>query len=335
MKSRRLTIFWSLMTVLLASLAGCTDPDDGDDDGADDGGGDQPAPPTYDPAPKGTALTTTDFAAIAAVFNDEPLTGGQQPWPSHAIKWVSNETFVLMHFDAESPIDASRVLWVGIGTKGVFCAQDQPGPEFTHFHKREAATYEAGHGGDPGTPGYWLVHIWVNQDASPFGTTGPQVDYNFGPTEPPMCETVPPADFEPADADGLDTLERAGLVALFDDEPLRGGQEPWPSHAIKWLNEEVFMLTHWDAQDPSDADQLLWMGIGVRGDFCAADQPTTDFTHHHVSHAATYDAGHGGQPGQPGYWLIHVAVRDFESPFGATGGPGVHHEFGPTPPPMC
>ncbi len=334
MKSRRATWMWSLVTVLLAMLVGCAGPDDGD--GGDGGDEDEvPEPPTFDPAPQGSALTATEIAAMVAVFRDEPLTGGQEPWPSHRLLWISNETFILIHFDAENPLEATRVNWVGIGTKGVFCAQDQPGPEFTHFHKYSAATYAEGHGGEAGAMGYWLLHVWINPDVNPFGTEGPQVDYNFGPTPPPMCETVPEPDFSPAGANGLSQIEMTALLTLMDDEPLRGGQEPWPSHALKWLNEEVFMLTHWDADAPSAASQMLWMGIGVRGDFCQADQPTADFTHHHASHAQTYDAGHGGQPGQPGYWLLHIAVRDFESPFGQTGGPGIDHDFAPTPAPMC
>lgn len=332
------------MIAVALTLAGCLG-GDAPEDGPDDGGGGDPGvtptpPPSYDPAPMGSELTSTEIQQLMLAFNDSPLKGGQEPWPAHLIKWVNDDTFVLLHFDSDDVGQATQMLWMGIGVRGVFCAENQPTPDFTHFHQWDAPTYAEGHGGQPNEEGYWLLHVNVRQFESPFGATGaPGVHEGFGPTAAPECGAgYAQPSHDPPNSDGLDLAERQALALAFDDNPLRGGQEPWPGHLLKWVSNETFVLLHFNEDDPTSTSPdttNLWAGIGWRSTFCQSTQPDEDFTHFHRSHAATYAAGHGGAAHQPGYWLLHIATHDFESPFGPTGGPGVHQEFGPTPPPVC
>ncbi len=334
----------SLITLALAT-AGCLggDDSDGEPDGGDNGNGDGgqgTPPPTYDPAPMGSELTSTEIQQLMLAFSDNPLKGGQEPWPGHLIKWVNDDTFVLLHFDNDDVSQATQMLWMGLGVRGVFCAEDQPTPDFTHFHQWDAPTYAEGHGGDANEEGFWLLHVNVRQFESPFGDTGPPgVDESFGPTAASACGAdYTPASHDPPNSNGLDLAERQALALALDDNPLRGGQEPWPGHLIKWVSEETFVLMHFNEDDPTSTNPdttNLWAGIGHRSTFCQDTQPDEDFTHFHRSHAETYAAGHGGGPHQPGYWLLHLATHDFESPFGQTGGPGVDSMFGPTPAPVC
>ena len=46
-----------------------------------------------------------------------------------------------------------------IGSKGLFCKENQPSLDFTHFHKWNATEYRHGHGSLTGEEGYWL--LWV------------------------------------------------------------------------------------------------------------------------------------------------------------------------------
>ncbi|MEE8418498.1 MAG: hypothetical protein V3S02_00130 [Dehalococcoidales bacterium] len=41
---------------------------------------------------------------------------------------------------------------------------------------------------------------------------------------------------------------------------------------------------------------------------------------------------HGGKPGVEGIWFMHIAVRDFDAPWGHLQ-PGLDAAFMPTPPP--
>ena len=49
----------------------------------------------------------------------------------------------------------------------------------------------------------------------------------------------------------------------------------------------------------------------------------------------TAEAGHGGStPGEEGYWLKHVAVDEFDMPWGRVK-PGIDMKFMPTTAPKC
>jgi hypothetical protein len=61
---------------------------------------------------------------------------------------------------------------------------------------------------------------------------------------------------------------------------------------------------------------LLFVGEGIKGRFCAESQPDhgkTGFNHfHRINTPATGDTSMHGAKGEEGYWLKHVAVREFD-----------------------
>jgi plastocyanin len=289
-----------------------------------------PEAATPTPEPVGVFFDPEEIAAFLAVFDDEPLTGGQVA-PRFS-KFVNDDVFLFLQFDS---VDAPTELrYVGIGVKGVFCAEDQPDRSFTHFHRYDAPEYAEGHGGDPGAQGYWLTWAsaatFENRDGR---LVEPGIDYEFSPTPPPSCgDTVPEPDFAPADAHALSPEEVEELRALFSDAILTGGQQP--PRVSKWVNENDFIFLQFDS--PQEPTAVRYIGVGTIGVFCAETQPSTDFTHYHRVHAAQYGEGHGGEPGEEdGYWLLWIAADTFEARDGRQISPGVDREFSPTPPPTC
>jgi hypothetical protein len=137
---------------------------------------------------------------------------------------------------------------------------------------------------------------------------------------------------------GLNRQDRQGnyvqtLFSIFTDEPFIGGQVP--PREYKWANENVALFVQFDRSRQADARTLRYVGISVKGTFCAQSQPDRAFTHYHRLSAPSYGQGHGGQPGEnKGYWLLWVAVDDFDSG-GAHIVPGVDYNFSPTPAPTC
>lgn len=288
--------------------------------------------PNLEPAPTGAELSGDEIAALVDAFDDRVYQGAQSdPFtPEHVNKWVTDDSFIFLHFDEEDPSEANKLLWIGVGVKGVFSEDGQPGPEFTHFHQPTSDSWDGGHGGDAGDEGFWLTHIAVDEFESPFGMTSPGVHYEFMPTPPSDHDGATTADFDTDEQGPLDPDEIARLVDLFDDQPFEGGQET-PKHVWKWVNEDVLMFLHVDEEDVTQATALDYFGIGVRGEFSAESQPhEEDFTHFHKWNSEEWDAGHGGQPGQHGYWLVHHATRPHEEPWGDVE-IGIDREFMPTP----
>jgi hypothetical protein len=119
------------------------------------------ATPEATPAPTGVFLDPEEIATLAAGFTDEPLIGGQIA--PRISRFVSPDVFVFLQFDNPDLAQATALRYVGIGVKGVFCAEAQPDRSFTHFHRYDAPEYAEGHGGDPGAQGYWLS--WVAVDS--------------------------------------------------------------------------------------------------------------------------------------------------------------------------
>lgn len=345
------------------ALAGCLgdddhDPDDDDEPLPDDN--DEPDPdddddpdevqdlPSTDPSPEGTPLNEDDILALIETFDDNPFNDAQREidgdlrayTPEHVWKWVSDSTFIGLHFNDPNPEQATELLWSVVGTKGVFTEESQPEEAFTHFHQHTADAWEAGHGGDEGAEGYWLAHIAVQDFEAPAWTAETGVDYDFMPTPPADGSTGHDADWASPDGDedDLDESGRDALIEVFDDQPFNEPQREadghTPSHTWKWVTEDVFIALHWDEPVPTQADNLLYSVLGVRGQFHSDDQPDTDdFTHFHLHEADAWDAGHGGaDPDQWGYWLVHFAVRDFEMPWGDVS-IGVDRDFMPTDPP--
>ena len=121
-----------------------------------------------------------------------------------------------------------------------------------------------------------------------------------------------------------------------------------PDHL--WLDEGngrvQFMMFDKPVSDPTAV--LLFVGQGIKGRFCAESQPDrgkTGFNHfHRINTPATGDTSMHGPKGEEGYWLKHVAVREFEmEPTGehAAHGGKMHYKPGtvqdvPQPPtPKC
>jgi plastocyanin len=283
--------------------------------------------------PLGVYLTPEELQAMAAQFTDEVLTGGQVA--PRISRWVNENVFIFLQLDNPDPAQATAIRYVGIGVKGVFCAETQPDRSFTHFHKYDAPEYAAGHGSQPGDQGYWLT--WVATET--FDTRDgrhvtPGVDYEFSPTPPPACgANIPEVAFDPPGADNLTAAEIGELMALFNDGILTGGQTPPRSH--KWVNKDVTVFLQFDSPDPAAATALRDIGITVPGTFCTSSQPSEDYPHFHQTHAPAYGEGHGSAPEQVGYWLLWVATDTYETRDGRQVTPGVDRQFSPTPPPDC
>jgi hypothetical protein len=128
---------------------------------------------------------------VEAYQNERPF---GTPLPEHL--WLVGEdgSVQFLHFDKPLP-EATRLLYVGYGVKGRWCAEDQEriekaaGKGFTHFHRTaKVRTAEAGHGGStPGEEGYWLKHVAVAEFDMPWGHVGHGVDMKFMPTTAPKC----------------------------------------------------------------------------------------------------------------------------------------------------
>jgi len=125
-----------------------------------------------------------------------------------------------------------------------------------------------------------------------------------------------------------------GLPTIFAEAPLDGGQVP--PRLYKWVNDDVSVFFQLDST--TDPSTVRYLGISVKGTFCAEAQPggaNGGFTHYHRVTAPLYAQGHGGAPGENrGYWLLWVATDTFTSG-GRKIPPGVDYQFSPTPPPTC
>lgn len=289
----------------------------------------QPIPP-----PEAKGLSTVEIQALMGAFSDEPLQGGQKS-PRFA-KFVNEDVFIFLQFDTSDPTSASFLRYIGIGVKGVFCAEAQTDGAmggFNHFHRLEAPVYSQGHGGPPGEVGYWLLFIAVTEFESSGRHVTPGVDYGFSPTPPPDCgTTVPEPDFDHPEASNLTSREIITLAGLYGDAPLEGGQIA--PRVSKWVNEKVWIFLQFNNLVPANATALRYMGLGLSSTFCAATQPHADFTHFHRLTAEQYSLGHGGPPGEVGFWLLFTAALEFDSGQRHVT-PGVDRLFSPTPPPAC
>jgi hypothetical protein len=282
--------------------------------------------------PTGVYLTPEEIAAFSAEFDDNPLIGGQVA--PRLSKWVTEDTFLFLQFDEADSAAATRLRYIGIGVKGVYCAEDQPDRSFTHFHRYDAPEYRVGHGGEPGAEGYWLTWAAVDTFETRDGRrVKPGIDYEFAPTPPPSCGAdVPEPTFMPEGAHRLSPEEIATLTALFSDPTLTGGQVP--PRLGSWVNEGNFIFLQLDDLEAPTA--VRYFGVGSIGMFCAETQPSPDFTHYHRFHAPAYREGHGGEPGEEdGFWLLWIAADTFETRDGRQIVPGVDREFSPTPPLVC
>lgn len=264
-------------------------------------------------APAGTPITEEEVTELKALFDDEAYIGGQEA--PRLVKWITPDSYLFVQFDAFDPAEGNVPLFLGLGVKGVFCSEAQPdGAEgsFTHFHQPSAPDYGDGHGGAPGTEGYWLSFIALAEFDAQGRNVVPGIDYELAPTPPPDCgDQVPEANFSAPGEQALSADDLAAFVSFFDDPILDGGQVA--PRFYKSINEDVSIFIQLDAFDPAEATTIRYVGLSQRGVFCDAARPSPDFTHYHRHDAAEYADGHGGPPGESeGYWLAFVATHDFE-----------------------
>ncbi len=305
----------------------------------------QASPPSTAPAapvagktvPPGPKLSAAKVQEFAALFNEQPYIGGQVA--PRLSKWITPDTLIFAQFDKFPAKDATEVRYIGVGQKGVFCAEaqpDQPKKSFTHLHRPSAPSYAEGHGGPPGTQGYWLSWMATATFTDSSGRkVTPGIDYQFSPLTPPSCgANVPKADFTAPDQKTLSKEDLAKFIAFFDDKILQGGQTP--PRIGKWLNEDLAMFLQLDNNDPAKATTVRYMGIYERGTFCSAKRPSADFPHYHRLVAPTYAEGHGGKPGETeGFWLAWMSTATFTDSQGRKVVPGIDREFSPIPIPEC
>src|SRR5438067_1464082 len=136
--------------------------------------------------PHGSPLSHEDITALAATVAEQPLTGGQHA--PRQYRWVNQNALMFLQFDNPDAAKATGLRDIGIAVKGQFCKSKQPSPDFPHFHRTDAPDYAHGHGGPPGTTGYWL--LWLATDT--FSTHDgrqitPGVDRQQSPTPAPDC----------------------------------------------------------------------------------------------------------------------------------------------------
>ncbi len=114
--------------------------------------------------------------------------------PDHL--WIkgSADYVLFVHFDKGRHVKSAKVLFVGDGVRGRFCAEDQPdGGEtgYVHFHRTHTPPGMMSHGGEPGVEGWWLRHVSVGHfEMDIDGTTmkmKPGLAMNFFPTLAPSC----------------------------------------------------------------------------------------------------------------------------------------------------
>jgi hypothetical protein len=134
-----------------------------------------------------------------------------------------------------------------------------------------------------------------------------------------------------------ETLQAVGpqLASHFTFEPFKPSM---PDHVwMKTDPDKVFFL-HFAKPVHEKENKLIFVGDGIKGRFCAEDQPEggkTGYVHFHAAQVAEgHQQGHGGERAQEGYWLRHVAVDEFDM-MKMHFKPGVAHNFMPTPPPKC
>jgi plastocyanin len=139
----------------------------------------------FDP-PGAEPLTPEEIQELIALFDDPILTGGQVPPRFH--KWVNERVTIFLQFDGTDPAEITELRDVGITVPGEFCAENQPSPDFPHFHQTHAPEYAEGHGSAPHQVGYWLLWVATTEYETRDGRQiTPGVDREFSPTPPPTC----------------------------------------------------------------------------------------------------------------------------------------------------
>ncbi len=146
---------------------------------------------------------------------------------------------------------------------------------------------------------------------------------------------------EGKNAPAAEALKSVGpsLAKVYTWEPFHPAM---PDHL--WMDagngHEVFL--HFSKPVSDSKARVIFVGEGIKGRFCAEDQPDggkTGFVHFHRSHTPAGETGmaahgHGGKSAEEGYWLKHIAVAEFDM-MGMHFTPGTAMNFMPTPAPKC
>jgi len=147
--------------------------------------GANPPQPNFQ-APGAHTITPQEIQQLATLFNQNPLTGGQIP--PRLYRWVNENTTIFIQLDKANPAEATELRYIGISTRGEFCASKRLSPDFTHYHRTDAPAYAEGHGGPPGfKDGSWLLWVATGTFMAQTRQVTPGVDRAFSPTPPPDC----------------------------------------------------------------------------------------------------------------------------------------------------
>jgi plastocyanin len=280
----------------------------------------------------GPTRSANHVRSLAALFRENPFTGGQVAPRSY--RWATERSTIFLQFDR--PTNPRTLRYAGISVKGTFCSETQPGGAnggFTHFHRLDAPAYSAGHGGPPGSQGYWLLWVAVDEFTAGDGREiKPGVDYGFSPTPPPSCGSSPAPSFDGPGAHRLTRAEIRQLAAQFTDNPFRGRQTA-PRH-YRWVTGDTLVFLEFDKANPAKSRSLRYIGVAQRGRFCSTERAHADFTYFHRLRAPTYAKGKGGKAGEAGFWHVAVAVDNLRTRWGNVT-PGVDRRYNATPPPAC
>jgi len=122
---------------------------------------------------------------------------------------------------------------------------------------------------------------------------------------------------------------------LFNFEPF---DPPLKNHLWMKTDPDKMTFFHFAKAASQGDNKLLFMGDAIKGRFCKEDQPDggkTGYVHFHSLHVEKgHKHGHGGEKGQEGYWLRHIALGEFDM-MKIHFTPGLAHNFKATPAPSC
>ena len=146
------------------------------------------------------------------------------------------------------------------------------------------------------------------------------------------------ADLNPPSAEALKTVGPT-LGKAFTFEPF---QPPMLDHLWMDVGNGRAIFMHFNKPVSDSAASVIFLGEGIKGRFCAEDQPEggkTGFVHFHRARTPSGETGqgahgHGGAKGEDGYWLRHFAVAEFDM-MGMHFKPGTAMNFMATPAPKC
>lgn len=121
----------------------------------------------------------------------------------------------------------------------------------------------------------------------------------------------------------------------FNFEPF---DPPLPNHLWMQTDPDKMVFFHFAKAASEGDNNLLFMGDAIKGRFCKEDQPQggkTGYVHFHSLRVEKgHKHGHGGEKGQEGYWLRHIALGEFDA-MKIHFKPGIAHNFKATAAPSC